>query len=114
MEATIDYETRSQVDLKKAGAIVYAQHPSTSIICLSYKCDDGPTLLWIPERGPMPRDLWMVFKEGTLVAHIASFERAITKHTLPRYDTLTTEQKECLYDLPISRWRWMTEYRRTP
>lgn len=85
MNCIIDYETRSKVDLKKTGAIVYAQHESTSILCLGYRIDVQPAKLWIPERGPMPGDLRQAFEKGILVAHNAGFERAITRYTLTRY-----------------------------
>lgn len=105
MEVTLDYETRSTVDLKKSGAIEYAKHHSTSIFCVAYRIGDGTTQLWIPERGPMPYDLWWVFKHSVLVAHNAGFEQAITRYTLVRYMTLTPEQVEFLANIPASRWR---------
>lgn len=37
----IDFETASACDLKKAGAWVYSEHPSTEIICLGYILGDG-------------------------------------------------------------------------
>ena len=105
LRTVLDYETRSRVPLELAGAITYAQHESTSIFCLGYKIDDGPEYLWIPERAPMPDDLWRAFKYGTLVAHNAGFERAITRYTLPRYPLLTAKQKGVLAHIPASRWR---------
>lgn len=105
MEATIDYETGSEAKLEIVGAIEYSKHPSTFAFCVGYKVDDGPKRLWIPERAPMPDDLWQCFKSGTLVAHNAAFERAITRNVLTRYPLLTPEQRECLAGLPASRWR---------
>lgn len=32
----IDFETRSEIDLKKVGAAVYAAHPTTEILCIVY------------------------------------------------------------------------------
>lgn len=105
MRVILDYETRSILNIKLTSASQYASHESTSIFCIAYKIDDGPKRVWIPERGPMPADLWEGFKYDELVAHNASFERAITKYTLTRYLTLTTKQRELLYMLPPSRWR---------
>lgn len=107
LEATIDYEARSRLNLPKVGAINYSKHDSTSIFCLAYKVNDGPVKLWIPERAPMPPELWRVFrsKRGKIIAHNAAFERAMTKWCLPRYPLLTDEQRECLRSLPPSRWR---------
>lgn len=101
----MDYETRSAAPLELVGGIEYAKHPSTSIFCLSYKIDDGETFLWIPERAPMPEDLWECFKSGTLVAHNAAFERAITKYVLTRYDCIPDEQRYVLATIDPSQWR---------
>lgn len=105
LECLLDYETRSAADLVARGAIEYAKDPSTSIFCLGYKINDGPNLLWIPERAPMPPELWEAFQHGVLFAFNASFERAITQYTLPRYECLTNEQRTALASLPPSRWR---------
>lgn len=105
LRTVLDYETRSCADLEAVGAIEYAKHKSTSIFCLGYKIDNNAVRLWVPEHGPMPADLWRAFKRGTLVAHNASFERAITRHTLTRYGCLTAEQRELLSSIPSSRWR---------
>ena len=105
LEAVLDYETRSACPLDKAGAIEYSRHESTSIFCLGYRINGGPAKLWIPERAPMPLDLWECFKRGILVAHNASFERAVTKWALTRYECLSDEQRDVLRALPPSRWR---------
>lgn len=105
MRGVLDFETRSTVDLKKTSATEYAKHDTTSIFCLGYKIDDGDTFIWIPERAPMPDDLWECFKSGILVAHSSSFERAVAKYTLPRYPLITPEQRDVLENLSPSRWR---------
>src|SRR5271166_291339 len=105
MRCVLDYETRSRLNIKHVSAHQYANDFNSSIFCLGYKIDNGPKRLWIPERAPMPLDLWEAFKHGILVAHNASFERAITKWLLIRYDTLTQEQRDVLYSIPASRWR---------
>jgi len=45
---SIDLETRSPADLKKAGAYRYFEHPYTEILCASYAIDDGPVQTWFP------------------------------------------------------------------
>lgn len=105
LRCVMDYETRSRANLKVTGAIEYAKHESTSVFCVGYKINEEPRRLWIPERAPMPPDLWECFKRGILVAHNASFERAITKHALTRYGLLTSEQRWCLYQLKPAQWR---------
>ena len=45
--AHVDFESRSTVDLKKAGVYRYAEHPDTEIICLSWRIgDSGPVQRW--------------------------------------------------------------------
>lgn len=39
---TIDFETRSECDLKAAGAWNYSKHPTTEVLCFAFKVDDNP------------------------------------------------------------------------
>ncbi len=49
---TIDFETRSQADLRKIGAWNYSVHPSTEILCLAYTEDGENVPLWRPTLDP--------------------------------------------------------------
>lgn len=71
----LDFETRSECDLKTAGVYNYAQHPSTQVLCMSYAYDDEPVRTWRPGE-PMPKI------EGQIRAHNAAFERLIFWHVL--------------------------------
>ena len=66
----IDFETRSRVDLLTAGSDLYAQDPSTEILCMA-ACfsdpDDERTWLWYGHEGLLPLDLL-----GVMQAHIES------------------------------------------
>lgn len=83
----LDVETRSVVDLRKTGAYVYAEDPTTDVIVACYAFGaKGEIRTWL--RGqPMPADLREhVEAGGTLVAHNAEFERALWRGVLaPRY-----------------------------
>jgi DNA polymerase len=71
---SIDYETRSTVDLQKQGAYLYAVHPSTSVTCMAYR--DGEAIrLWKPPT-PYPKI------KGPIIAFNAAFERLINKFVL--------------------------------
>ena len=48
MKVTIDFETRSRCDLKSRGTWVYAEDPSTEILCMAMKIDDQPARIWVP------------------------------------------------------------------
>lgn len=94
---TVDFETRSVVDIKKAGAFAYAEHPMTSALCLAVlRPEDMETSLWVP-RGPFRRvvkkyapdiplitdkKLRSIFSDPALVleAHNTFFERSVWYH----------------------------------
>ncbi|MEM6471701.1 MAG: DNA polymerase [Planctomycetota bacterium] len=76
---TIDFETRSRVDLKKCGTSVYARHPSTEIMCLAWAMHMDDVKVWKP--GDDPKDLIYASYVATRVeAHNAFFERLIWHH----------------------------------
>jgi len=45
----IDFETKSDIDLVKCGAMKYFHGKDADILFLSYKIDDGPVLQWFPK-----------------------------------------------------------------
>ena len=71
----MDFETRSECDLKVAGVYNYARHPSTQVLCMSWAHDDAPVRTWRPGEY-MPKLL------GQIRAHNAAFERLIFWHVL--------------------------------
>lgn len=72
---SVDFETRSTIDLKKAGAQVYAKHHSTDVMCLAFAFGDGPVNLW-KFGEPLPEDLKAAMLDPTVTfaAHNAAFE----------------------------------------
>lgn len=63
--------------LRGVGSAVYAQHPSTEILTLSYRLPGGSLRRWRPGLPP-PTDLWAWIASGGLVeAHNVMFERLI-------------------------------------
>jgi DNA polymerase len=98
----VDFETRSAVDLKKAGLDVYARHPSTDVWCMAWARNDDPVLLW--DRNSFAwqsctGELELSVEGGaTVIAHNAQFELAIWNHIMvPRYGwpELRPEQVQC-------------------
>lgn len=81
---SVDFETRSTVDLTRTGVYPYAAHEDTSIICMAYAFGDGPVRVWrAGERWPREIDLWVT--EGKpLRAHNAQFERIMWRECLIR------------------------------
>jgi DNA polymerase len=97
--AHIDYETRSAVNLKTAGAYRYAEHPSTGVWCLSWRLDDGPVQRWRPGDEPPLQLLDHIEGGGRVIAHNAAFERIITngviRRDFPWWPELHAEQQDC-------------------
>ena len=48
MLVNLDFEVRSNVDLPTYGLDIYANDPSTEVICMAYSIDNGPIRLWTP------------------------------------------------------------------
>lgn len=82
----IDLESRSTVDLKKSGAYVYAEHPTTDIWVACFAIDDSPIGVWFPGQ-PVPELLREHVLAGhPIYAHNANFERIMWREILgPRY-----------------------------
>lgn len=103
----LDFETRSEVDLKKTGAWVYSQHPSTEILCLAVKFGrsavglvTGKQLLDGRILRPThysPLYSMIVETEELFEAHNAFFEKAIWRNIMVK----------CFGwpDIPDHRWR---------
>lgn len=82
MKLSIDFETASQVDLKKTGAAKYSRHPSTRVLCMSYRFDNLPVLRWKPGEA-FPQDvLDHVFRGGKVHGWNVGFELQIWNNTL--------------------------------
>lgn len=97
----IDFETRSELDLKRVGAWKYSQHPSTEVLCMAYEIDSLPTDIFIreevnqiwnelkfPEDPEEYKDIFIKYisRFEKLEAHNAFFEYAIWHNIMvPRY-----------------------------
>ena len=46
----IDFETRSQVDLKTAGVYNYASDLSTEVLMMGWAFNDEPAKVWLPDE----------------------------------------------------------------
>lgn len=94
-QATIDFETRSEVDLKKRGGFLYSLDPSTEAMCLAYHLPGQTEVgLWhmahdefFIAESELPLDLFAFILTGGLIeAHNAFFERCIwTNIMVPRF-----------------------------
>ena len=95
---SIDFETRSTVDLKAAGLDNYVKHASTDVWCMGYAFGDEPVEIWTPPAPCPPRIREHTEGGGTLCAHNASFEFQVWNGVAaPRYGwpELRLEQLDC-------------------
>jgi DNA polymerase len=81
----IDFETFSEVDLKKHGLDLYSIHPSCEVLMCAYKIGSQQTKIWDAHAGEdMPRDLRRVLKDERykIRAFNAQFERVVMNRVL--------------------------------
>jgi len=111
-----DVETRSKIDLRKVGPWVYAKHPSTELLVLSYALGDLPVQTFVPDmmNGCKAPSEWvyLVSQPTTLFeAFNAFFEWSIYYHVLVKrfgWPTIAPERWLCAmaasnyYALPSS------------
>ena len=94
MKCTIDYETRSRIDLRKVGTYRYATDPSTRVLCLSWRYKGDPTkYLWHPAmpNARVKAKSW-VNAEGKrikgLPPHLAAYEHGLPEEGRADLDML--------------------------
>ena len=91
----VDFETYSPESID-SGSVKYTMHKEADIICMAYKINDLPVLIWVPDGG---RGCPEIFKNPDIVvyAHNALFDYlvwhniGIGKYGFP--------------ELPLERWR---------
>ena len=92
----LDFETFSEIDIRKVGAHRYARHPSTEVLIACYLLpgmDEVET--WLPrQEAPPARLVSWVRQGGKVGAHNAAFERAIWRWCLRRMHPSTPEIKD--------------------
>ena len=70
--------------LKSSGIWRYAEHPSTSVLCMAYRIDDGEVKLWVPGETRPPELIAAIEAGKTVKAFNVSFEKAIWRNILIR------------------------------
>lgn len=94
----IDFETRSELDLREVGLHRYARHPSTDVWCMSWARGEEEPSIWTP--GNNAGNVWYAPALATerVYAHNAAFELEIWNQIMvPRYGwpELKPEQTYC-------------------
>jgi DNA polymerase len=94
MQVNIDFETRSTIDLRRAGVYVYAAHLTTDIWCMAWAIDESEPELW-KLGDPFPALLLDAIHAGAeLCAWNAQFERIIWNAVGRRYGWPATAREQ--------------------
>lgn len=80
----LDWETKSEVDLKTRGLDVYSADPSTEVLMAAWSWGNGPVEQWDREEGPLPAEIADALTDPHVEkwAFNAQFERIIAKRVL--------------------------------
>ena len=91
---SIDIETRSSVDIGKAGAYKYAQSPDFEILLFAYQQDNNPVEIIDLKNGEdIPIDLVEALADPGVIKH--AYNAAFEWYCLNRAG----------YETPIEQWR---------
>lgn len=93
-----DCETRSTVDLRKAGVYVYGAHPTTEVLTIGYALNDAEPVWFMPgdDTNAETHFVNALFDADRVCAHNAGFERRMLTDILaPRFYYPT---------VPLHRW----------
>lgn len=84
--AHLDFETYSELDIRKVGGHRYARHASTEVLIAAFWLPgDTDPEVWLPRlEAPPERLLAYVRGGGRIGAHNASFERNVWRYALTR------------------------------
>lgn len=95
----LDFETRSEADLKKVGAHQYFEHPSTTVLCAGYSFGAEEPELWLPDDVFVPdRIIDHVKSGGIIAAWNANFERLAWRHVMTKkfgFPPVSDHQWQC-------------------
>ena len=91
---SIDIETRSSVDISKAGAYKYAQSPDFKILLFAYQWDDGPVeVIDLTADESFPPEIWEdALRDPNVIKH--AYNAAFEWYCLNRAG----------YETPIQQW----------
>lgn len=93
---SVDFETRSTVDLRRTGVYPYAQHATTDIWCVAYAFPGEEPVLWRPGDVNDQRLIQWITEGKPLRAWNANFERVIWNEIMvARYQWPST---------PLEQW----------
>lgn len=100
MKFSIDFETRSAVDLRKCGAYVYAESPTTDILCMGYAFEDEPVKMWkYGEAFPVELMKFPIYAWNANFEYLIWNEVGVKKYGWPK---LPLEQTYCTMAMALA------------
>jgi DNA polymerase len=100
---SIDFESRSHIDLTARGLDVYANDPSTEVICIAYGTDSNTVLVQAPELMKYSKLIQHVQSGGKIQAWNALFEYAIWNCVcVPKYGWPPLKLEQCIDTMAIA------------
>ena len=77
MKLTIDFETRSEVDLRKTGSRVYAEDPTTRPLMIAVKVDNKRTRIWLADEAlpAIEHDMLPLISEDRLLELVSEAQQ---------------------------------------
>jgi DNA polymerase len=100
---SIDFETRSAIDLADQGLDIYANDPSTEVLCIAYGPHKDNVLVYHPERENVERLLKHVRDGGKIQAWNAMFEYAIWNCVcVPKYGWPKLRLNQCIDTMAVA------------
>ena len=100
---SIDFETRSNIDLKDRGLDVYANDSSTEVICIAYGIDSSSVLVKSPELMKYSKLIAHVAQGGKIAAWNAIFEYAIWNAVcVPKYGWPPLKLDQCIDTMGVA------------
>jgi DNA polymerase bacteriophage-type len=103
---SIDFETRSRANLPDVGLDIYANDPSTEVLCIAFGTNPE-TVKVLPPQNPSTNQLWPlmqhVSKGGKIQAWNAMFEYAIWNCVcVPKYGWPELKLEQCIDSMAIA------------
>jgi DNA polymerase len=115
-----DYETFSEKDIKRCGSFEYSMHPSTEVLCASFRVGTRSTLRKAKVHSWAPVKPWNHHRDDLrttklllsyllddniiVVAHNALFEQAITRNVLYKHIRFNHLLNQVKFQLPHERF----------
>jgi len=103
---SIDFETRSRANLPDVGLDIYANDPSTEVLCIAFG-NNLETVNVLPPQNPSTNQLWPlmqhVSKGGKIAAWNAMFEYAIWNCVcVPKYHWPVLKLEQCIDTMAVA------------